>query len=95
MVKQSPGLDAQFQACPAGTHLKVGCNKHTVSYVKYMVCEKRKHCRSGNDAFPCVSLTKLLFHSVSELGATSGPRAVTLHPGEDPPPFLVPLSRWC
>lgn len=35
MVKKSSGLDAQFPVCSAGTHLKVGCNKCTVSCVKY------------------------------------------------------------
>lgn len=66
VFKKSPGLDAQFPVCPAGMHLQVGCNKYTVSYVKYTACEKRKYCKSGNDAFPCVSVMNLLFHSVSE-----------------------------
>lgn len=57
------------------------------------VGEKRKCCESGNDAFPPVSLTKLLSHGVSEPGASSGLRAVTLYLGEDSPPFLVPLLR--
>lgn len=54
MVKKYPGLEAQFPACPVGTHLKIGCTKHTVSYIKYKVHEKRKYYRSENDAFPCV-----------------------------------------
>ena len=48
MVKKAPGLDAQFPACPAGTHLKVGCNKHTVSHVKYTVREKRRRNNTAN-----------------------------------------------
>lgn len=95
VLKKSPGLDAQFPASLTDTHLQVGCNKCTVSYVKYTACEKRKYCKSGNDAFPCVSLMKLLFCSVSERGATTGLRAVTLHPSEKPLPFPVPFSHWC